>query len=163
MIGLEPRSCSKNQSQGLSAFSLFSFKNLKEPFLQSTESFFLWISDTFFIFFKIQNSHYVLPRMRKVLYNFLTELADFSRRYKQYGSQYCCCSGCPPCSCCRCCYSCHRSYSGFCSLTPFILRKSSFVFGGFWAIKASCSLLKIPYSGILVLSPISFLVLRNKS
>ena len=24
--------------------------------------------------------------MRKVLYNFLTELADFSRRYKQYAS-----------------------------------------------------------------------------
>lgn len=40
----------------------------------------------------------------------------------------------------------------FCSITPFILRKSSFVFGGFWAIKASYSLLKIPYSGILALS-----------
>ena len=65
MIGLEPRSCSKNQPQRLSAFSLFSFKNLKKPFSQSAESFFYEFLTRFLFFFKIQNSHYVLLNLQK--------------------------------------------------------------------------------------------------
>ena len=54
MIGLEPRSCSKNQPQGLSAFSLFSFKNLKEPFSQSAENFFYEFLTRFLFFLRFR-------------------------------------------------------------------------------------------------------------
>ena len=54
MIGLEPRFCSKNPPQGLSAFSLFSFKNLKEPFSQSAESFFYEFLTRFLFFLRFR-------------------------------------------------------------------------------------------------------------
>ena len=41
---------------------------------------------TNYVYCRAVRRGFALPRMRKVLYNFLTELADFSRRYKQYAS-----------------------------------------------------------------------------